>query len=88
MMGDEVEDEEDDAEDKRVKQLAEEMAAKSRLVFDQEDKVWSASSLRVTDYKHNSKVIFPPALPLVQESKLKILWGVLLHQHRVDEGVL
>ena len=58
------------------------MAAKSRLVFDQEDKVWSASSLRVTDYKHNSRVIFPPALPLVQESKLEMLRGELLHQYR------
>jgi hypothetical protein len=39
-------------------------------------------TMRVTDYKANSRVIFPKALPLAEESKLEVLRMELLHQNQ------
>ena len=53
--------EEDKKESERVAQLAEEMAAQTRMVYDEESNTLDARGLRVTDYTHNSRVIFPRA---------------------------
>ena len=57
-------------ENERVAQLAEEMSAQTRMVYNSEDGVWDARGLRVTDYKHNSRVIFPKAQPGENENNL------------------
>ena len=74
--------EEEKQEEERVAQLAEEMAAQTRLVHDQEDNSWDARGLRVTDYKHNSRVIFPKAQPGEKESNLEVMRSELLHHHK------
>ena len=74
--------EEERIEEERVAQLAEEMAAQTRMVFDEGTKSWDARGLRVTDYKHNSRVIFPKAQPGEKESNLEVMRAELLHNHR------
>ena len=64
----------------RGAQLAEEVEAQTRLAYDEDTKIWSGASLRVTDYKANSRVILPKALSPVEESKLEVLRVELLHQ--------
>ena len=64
----------------RVEQLAEEMSAQTRLVYDSESRTMDARGLRVTDYKHNSRVIFPKAQQGEQENE--VMRAELLHQHR------
>ena len=44
--------------------------------------VWDARGLRVMDYKHNSRVIFPKAQSGVQENNLEVMRAELLHHHR------
>ena len=63
-------------------QLAEEMGAQSRMTYNSEEDTWDASGLRVTDYKHNSRVIFPKAQSGTQENNLEVLRAELLHHHR------
>ena len=58
------------------------MAAQARLAYDSETKIWSGASLRVTDYKSNSRVILPKALSASEESKMEVLRVELLHQAR------
>ena len=60
---DEILSDEDRIENERVAQLAEEMGAQRRMAYDSSENSWDARGLRVTDYKHNSRVIFPKALP-------------------------
>ena len=43
---------------------------------------WDARGLRVTDYKKNSRVVFPRAQSAEQESKLEVMRMELLHHHR------
>ena len=74
--------EEELQEESRVAQLAEEMAAQSRMVFDEEGNTWDARGLRVTDYKNNSRVIFPKAQAGEKESNLEVMRSELLHHHR------
>ena len=50
---------EEKKEVQRCEQLAEEMAAQTRKVYDGESNTVDARGLRVTDYKHNSRLIFP-----------------------------
>jgi hypothetical protein len=71
------------AEYERVNQLAEEMSAQARLAFDEESNTWNTGRMRVTDYKANSRVIFPRALPLAEERKLEVLRIELLHQYQL-----
>ena len=54
-------------------QLAEEMSAQTRMVHEQEGNTWDARGLRVTDHKHNSRVIFPKAQPGEKESNLEVM---------------
>ena len=63
-------------------QLAEEMGAQSRMAYNSEEDTWDARVLRVTDYKHNSRVIFPKAQPSSQENNLEVMHAELLHHHR------
>ena len=58
------------------------MAAQTRMAYDDDKQTWNANGLRVTDYKGNSRVIFPKALPLADEQKLEVLRLELLHQYR------
>ena len=74
--------EEERKEVERVTQLAEEMAAQTRLVYDGESKTVDARGLRVTDYKHNSRVIFPKAQASEKENNLEVMRAELLHHHR------
>ena len=74
--------EEERKENERVAQLAEEMGAQSRMTYNSEEDTWDASGLRVTDYKHNSRVIFPKAQSGTQENNLEVLRAELLHHHR------
>ena len=69
-------------ENERVAQLAEEMSAQTRMVYNSEEGVWDARGLRVTDYKHNSRVIFPKAQPGEKENNLEVMRAELLHNHR------
>ena len=69
-------------ENERVAQLAEEMSAQTRMAYNSEENVWDARGLRVTDYKHNSRVIFPKAQTGDKENNLEVLRAELLHQHR------
>ena len=88
MSQEEVEDEtvdiseEERRENERVAQLAEEMSAQTRMVYNSEEGVWDARGLRVTDYKHNSRVIFPKAQPGEKENNLEVMRAELLHNHR------
>ena len=43
--------EEESKEKERVALLAEEMAAQTRMVYDDQEQVWDARGMRVTDYK-------------------------------------
>jgi hypothetical protein len=81
-VGEENLTEEERIENARVAQLAEEMSAQTRMVFNSEDGVWDARGLRVTDYKHNSRVIFPKAQTGEKENDLEVLRAELLHHHR------
>ena len=74
--------EEEIQEENRVAQLAEEMAAQTRMVYNEEGNTWDARGLRVTDYKHNSRVIFPKAQPGEKENNLEVMRSELLHHHR------
>ena len=74
--------EEERKESDRVAQLAEEMAAQTRMVYDSEKNTWDARGLRVTDYKHNSRVIFPKAQAGDKENNLEVMRAELLHHHR------
>ena len=74
--------EEERIENERVAQLAEEMSAQTRMVYDSEQDKWDARGLRVTDYKHNSRVIFPKAQSGDKENNLEVLRAEILHQHR------
>jgi hypothetical protein len=69
-------------ENERVAQLAEEMSAQTRMVYNSEDDVWDARGLRVTDYKHNSRVIFTKAQPGEKENNLEVLRAELFHNHK------
>ena len=83
--GDEEEGEltpEEVLENERVALLAEEMGAQQRMVYNSKENTWDARGLRVTDYKHNSRVIFPKALPGDKESNLEVLRSELLHHHK------
>ena len=83
--GDEDEEllsEEAKLEHERVAQLAEEMAAQTRMVHNTDENSWDARGLRVTDYKHNSRLIFPRAGPGEQENNLEVVRTELLHHHR------
>ena len=73
---------EEKEEHDRVAQLAEEMAAQTRLVHNPEEGSWDARGLRVTDYKHNSRVIFPKAQSSEIESSLEVMRMELLHHHK------
>ena len=44
--------------------------------------MWDARGLRVTDYKHNSRVIFPKAQAGKQENNLEVMRAEILHHHR------
>ena len=89
-MSQESNDDEDDKlmsdeekkEVQRCEQLAEEMAAQTRMVYDGESNTVDARGLRVTDYKHNSRVIFPKAQDGEKENNLEVMRAELLHQHR------
>ena len=87
-MGREGDEEEEDLtpeevlENERVALLAEEMGAQQRMVFNSKENTWDARGLRVTDYKHNSRVIFPKALPGEKENNLEVLRSELLHHHK------
>ena len=74
--------EEERTEGERIAQLAAEMAAQTRLVYDGESKTMDARGLRVTDYKHNSRVIFPKAQAGDKENNLEVMRAELLHHHR------
>ena len=74
--------EEDKKESERVAQLAEEVAAQTRMVYDEESNTLDARGLRVTDYTHNSRVIFPRAQAGEKENNLVVMRTELLHQHR------
>ena len=74
--------EEERIEQERVALLAEEMGAQQRMVYNSEDNTWDARGLRVTDYKHNSRVIFPKAMQGEKESNLEVMRSELLHHHR------
>ena len=74
--------EEEIIENERVAQLAEEMGAQRRMVYNSNEDSWDARGLRVTDYKHNSRVIFPKALPGEKENNLEVMRSELLHHHR------
>ena len=65
--------------------MAEEMAAQTRLVYDGESKTVDARGLRVTDYKHKSRVIFPKAQAGEKENNLEVMRAELLHHHRVEK---
>ena len=52
------------------------------MVYNSEDKTWDARGLWVTDYKHNSRVIFPKAMQGEKESNLEVMRSELLHHHR------
>ena len=79
---DELLSDEEKLEHERVAQLAEEMAAQTRMVHNTDKDSWDARGLRVTDYKHNSRVIFPKAGTGEQENNLEVLRTELLHHHR------
>ena len=68
-------------ENERVAQLAEEMRAQTRMAYNSEENVWDARGLRVTDYKHNSRVIFPKGQTGEKENNLEVLRAELLLQH-------
>ena len=74
--------EEERIENTRVAQLAENMSAQTRMVYNSEQGVWDARGLRVTDYKNNSRVIFPKAQTGEKENDLEVLRAELLHHHR------
>ena len=83
--GDESDDnlsEEEKLENERVALLAEEMSAQQRLAYNSSENSWDARGLRVTDYKHNSRVIFPRALPGEKENNLEVMRSELLHHHK------
>jgi hypothetical protein len=63
-------------------QLAEEMAAQTRMVYDEESNTLDARGLQVNDYTHNSRVIFPGAQAGEKENNLVVMRTELLHQHR------
>ena len=71
--------EEERRENERVAQLAEEMGAQTRMVYDSEKETLDVRGLRVTDYKHNSRVRFTKARSGVLENNLE---AELLHHHR------
>ena len=60
--------EEERKENERVAQLAEEMGAQSRMAYNSEEDTWDARGLRVTDYRHNSRVIFPKLNQVVRRT--------------------
>ena len=74
--------EEERIKNERVAQLAEDMSAQIRMVYDSEQDKWDARGLRVTDYKHNSRVIFPKAQSGDKENNLEVLRAEILHHHR------
>ena len=57
----------------RLDNLAEELAAESRSVYDEESKSVNLNKLRVTDYKKNSRVILPRAQTNSKEANLEVL---------------
>ena len=52
------------------------------MVYDSEKETLDARGLRVTDYKHNSRVISPKAQSGVLENNLEVMRAELLHHHR------
>ena len=82
------EDEEEQLTDEEAKEkerlalLSEEMAARTRMVYNDQEQVWNAKGMRVTDYKHNSRVIFPKHQAGSKESDLEVMRSELLHQHK------
>ena len=76
--------EEERKEVERVAQFAEEIASQTRLVYVGESKTVDRG-LRVTDYKHNSRVIFPKAQAGEKENNLEVMRAELLHHHRVEK---
>ena len=74
------ESEEDILERERVASMAEEVAAESRSHFSEKENNFNMNRRRVTDYKANSRVILPRALPAEEESKLEVLRLELLEE--------
>ena len=74
--------EEERVEQERLDAVADEMAAETRCIFSEEDKTWNLNKKRVTDYKANSRVILPRALPAEGESKLEVMRIELLTEYR------
>ena len=75
--------EEELAEKARIDNLAEEMAAESRSIYDEENKSVNLNKLRVTDYKQNSRVILPRAQSNEKEAKLEVLRREIQESHKV-----
>ena len=76
---------EEQRESERVAALAEEMAAESRTPYDDKERTFDLRKQKVTDYKKNSRVIFPRAQSAENESKLEVLRVELQNEH--DEWV-
>ena len=71
------------AEKARLDNLAEELAAESRSVYDEESKSVNLNKLRVTDYKKNSRVILPRAQTNSKEANLEVLRREIQESHKV-----
>ena len=81
-------------EKKRVEEISEIEAAKSRMVFDEERMKVDFRKSRCTDVKHNGKIYLPGPMPNNLESELemrRVAWGAQYDQHiasiKDEEGV-
>ena len=74
----------DDEEKRRIEEIAELEAVKSRMVFDQDDLTLDMRKQRCTDVKHNSRIILPAPLTTKQEGELimrRVEWESIFDQY-------
>jgi hypothetical protein len=85
--------EEKDEEQKRIDEIAELEAVRSRQIFDKDSNTLDFRNHRCTDAKHNTRLILPGPLTTYQEQELemrRVEWGAVYDKYMeefTDEGI-
>ena len=72
---------EEELDNMRLQQLADELAAESRMTFDDKTNTMHLNRKKVTDFRRNSRVVLPRAQSGIKESNLEVLRRELDQSH-------